>query len=90
MHDQVGAHRRGGFAACIRMRFQPDIDIRQPLVQLFGAAAVHRRERADHAVAAGRYHKVCTGDEKHRCRDQRQAEAVAKARERIGCLDHLA
>ncbi len=83
MHDQVRADRCRRFAACIRMRLQPDVDIRQPLVELFGTAAVHRRERADHAVAACGYHKVDAGDEKHRCRDQRQAEAVAKARERI-------
>ena len=44
MHDQVGADRCRRFAACIRMRLQPDVDIRQPLVQLFGTAAVHRRE----------------------------------------------
>ena len=60
-------------------------DLRQPFVELFGTAAIHRRERADHAVAAGGDHKVDAGDEKHRCRDQRQAEAVAKARERIDC-----
>ena len=85
MHDQVGADRCCRFAACIRVRLQPDIDIRQPLVQLFGAAAIHRGKRTNHAVAAGGYHKVCARDEKHRCRDQRQAETVAKAREGIDC-----
>src|SRR5215207_4464317 len=65
------------------MGLQPDIDIRQPFVELFGAAAVHRWERADHAVAACGDHKVCSGNEKHRRCDQRQAEAVAKARQRI-------
>ena len=45
----------------------------------------HRhRERTDHAVAAGGDHEVDTRDEKHRRRDQRQAETVAKAREQIG------
>jgi hypothetical protein len=42
------------------MRLQPDIDIRQPLLKLFGTAAVHRRERADYAIAARGYHQFDT------------------------------
>src|SRR5438105_2402037 len=71
------------------MRLQPDIDIRQPLLELFGTAAVHRWERTDHAIAACSYHKLDARDEKHRRRDQRQAEAVVKARQSIGWLRHV-
>ena len=78
---RFGADRRRRFAACVGMPLQPAFDLAQPFVELFGAAAIHRRERADHAVAAGGDHKLDAGDEKHRRRDQRQAEAVAKARE---------
>jgi len=66
------------------MTAQPLLDVAEPAVELLGAAAVHRRKRADHAVAAGRRHQFDAGDEKHRRRDQRQAEAPVKARERIG------
>src|SRR5882757_10421401 len=60
------------------------LDLAEPVVELFGAAAIHGRERTDHPVAAGGDHKLDTGDQKHwRC-DQRQAEAVAKARQEIG------
>ena len=62
------------------MTAQPVFDLAEPFVELFGAAAIHRRERADHAVAAGGDHEFDAGDEKHRRRDQRQAEAIAKAR----------
>src|SRR5215208_2676955 len=65
------------------MHLQPDIDIRQPFVELFGTAAIHGRKRTDHTVAACGDHKVWAGNEKHRRCDQRQAEAVAKARQRI-------
>ena len=51
-----------------------------------GTAAIHRRKRADHAVAAGGDHELDAGDQKHRRRDQRQAETVAKARQGIGGL----
>src|SRR5688572_3368472 len=71
------------------MRLQPDVDIRQPFVQLFGAAAIHRGKRTDHAVAAGGHYQFNTGYEKHRCRDQRQAEAVAKARQGIDCWQSI-
>jgi hypothetical protein len=64
-------------------------DLAEPFVELFGAAAIHRRERADHAVAAGGYHELDAGDQKHRRRDQRQAEAVAKAREEIDCWQFI-
>ena len=37
--------------------------------------AIHRRKRADHAVAAGGDDELDAGDEKHRRRDQRQAAA---------------
>ena len=57
MHDQVGADRRGGFAACIRMLLQSALDLAEPFIELFGAAAIHRRKRADHAVAACSYHE---------------------------------
>src|ERR1700733_533518 len=59
-------------------------DVAKPGIELFGAAAIHRRERADHPVAASRHHQIDAGDEKHRRRDQRQAQAVAKACEEIG------
>ena len=58
MHDQVGADRCRGFAACIGMLLQPAFDLRQPFVELFGAAAVHRWKRTDHPVAACGYHKL--------------------------------
>jgi hypothetical protein len=66
------------------MAGQPVFDIGKPAIELLGAAAVHGRERADHPVAAGRHHKVDTGDEKHRCCDQRQTHSVAKTRQRVG------
>src|SRR6185369_234994 len=67
------------------MRLQPDVDIRQPFVELFGAAAIYRGKRTDHAIAAGGDHELDTRDEKHRRRDQRQGKAIAKAREEIDC-----
>ena len=84
MHDQVRTDRRGGLAAVIRMPSQSLLDPDEPVIELVRTAAIHRRERADHPVAACGYHKFDAGDEKHRRRDQRQAQAVAKARKRIG------
>jgi hypothetical protein len=68
------------------MPAQSTFDIAEPRIELFSLAAVHRRKRADHAIAASGDHKLNAGDQKHRCRDQRQAETIAKARERIGCM----
>ena len=85
MQDQIGADRGCGFAACIRMLLQSALDLGQPFIQLLGAAAIHRRKRADHAVAACGDYKLDAGDEKHRCCYQRQAEAVAKTREGVDC-----
>ena len=66
------------------MTAQPVFDLAEPLVELFGAAAIHRRERSDHAIAAGGDHEFDAGDQKHRRRDQWQAEATLEARERLG------
>jgi hypothetical protein len=65
------------------MAAQARFDIGEPLIELLRPAAIHRRKRADHAIAASAYHKLDAGDEKHRRRDQRKAEAIAKARERV-------
>ena len=78
---QIGADR---LPLCVGMSAQPVFDVAEPGIELFGAAAIHRRKRADHAVAAGRHHEIDAGDQEHRRCDQRQAEAVAKAREWIG------
>jgi hypothetical protein len=88
MHDQVGADRRGAFAARIRMLLQSTLDLAQPLVKLLGTTAVHRRERADHPVAACSYYEFHTRHEKHRCRDQRQAQVFIEARKKIDRLRH--
>ncbi len=86
VHDQVRADRGGRFSASVGVTPQPGFDVAEPAVELFGAAAIHRRERADHAVAASGHHKIDAGDEEHRRRDQRQAQAVAKACQRVGGL----
>src|SRR5262249_11954611 len=52
-------------------------------------AAIHRRKRADHAVAAGGHHQFHSGDEEHGGGDQWKREAIAKAREWIGCLQKV-
>ena len=70
--------------AASRMPAQTLLDLAEPRVELFGAAAIHRRERTDHAVAACGHHEIDAGDEEHRRRDQRQAEALAKACQRVG------
>src|SRR6476646_8481800 len=88
MHDQVGTDGGGGFAAGIRMLLQSALDPGQPFVELFRATAVHRWKRTDHPVAASGYHEFDTRHEKHRRRNQRQAEAIAKARKKIGWLRH--
>ena len=71
MHDQVGADRRGPFAACLGMLLQSALDLAEPLVELLWTTAIHRRERPDHPVAACSYHEFDTRHEKHRRRDQR-------------------
>ena len=84
VHDQVRAYRRGALAAGVKMAAQLPFDVAEPIIELFGAAAIHGRKRADHAIAAGGYHQIDAGDQKHRRRDQRQIEAIAKSREGIG------
>jgi hypothetical protein len=84
VHDQVRTDRNRRPSALVAMTAQPVFDLAKPAIELFRAAAIHGRECADHAVAAGGYYKVNAGDEEHRRRDQRQAEAVAKSREWIG------
>ena len=84
VHDQVWANRRGLLAALAGMTAQPLLDLAEPAVELLRAAAIHRRKGTDHAVAAGGYHQFDAGDEKHRRRDQRQAQTIVKARKRIG------
>src|SRR5882757_2414812 len=69
-----------GFAG---MKAQPLLDLAEPAIELFRTAAIHRRKRADHAVAAGSYHQFDAGDQKHRRRDQRQAQTTAKARKSV-------
>lgn len=82
MHDQVGTDRRRRLAVPVLMPAQPVFDDRQPAVELFSAAAVHRWKGADHAIAAGRDHEIDAGHQEHRSRNQRQLQSVAKARER--------
>ena len=79
MHDQIGADRRG--ASCRLRPHAPAaaLDLAEPGVELSGTAAIDRGKRADHAGAASRDDELDAGDEKHRRRNQRQAEAVAKA-----------
>src|SRR5258705_10690372 len=81
VQDQVRTDRSRRPSALVAMTAQPVFDLAKPAIELFRAAAIHGRECADHAVAAGGHYKVNAGDEEHRRRDQRQAEAVAKSRE---------
>jgi hypothetical protein len=71
------------------MRAQLAVDLAEPCIELFGAAAIHGRERPDHAVAASRHDEIDTRDKEHRRRNQRQAEAVAKAREQVNRIQGL-
>src|SRR3954469_479892 len=83
MHDQVRTDRRGWLAALIRMPAKLAFDITNPDIELLGAAAIHRRKRSDHAVAAGCDHKPDAPHQEHRRGDQRQAEAIAKAAKQV-------
>jgi hypothetical protein len=83
VHDQVRADRGGRLAARVGVTLQLCFDIAEPAVELFGAAAIHRRERTDHAVAAGGDDEIDAGDKEHWSSDQRQAEAILKACEEV-------
>src|SRR6185312_9510126 len=80
MHDQVRADRPGLVLA------QTALDLVKPGVELFGAPAVNGRKRADHAAPAGGDDELDAGNQKHRRRNQRQTETVAKSRQGIGSL----
>ena len=87
MHDKVRADRCCRPALLVFMPMQARGDLDKPAVELFRATAIHRRKRADHAVAAGSGYEFHAGNQEHGSCDQRQPKAILKPRERVGtCL----
>ncbi|MGY4414255.1 hypothetical protein ACVWW4_005991 [Bradyrhizobium sp. LB7.1] len=84
MHDQIRAEWRGPAAGLILVMAQPRLDFGEPRLKLFRATTVHSGEAADHSVTAGRDHELDARHQKHRRRDQRQIETIAKALQSIG------
>ncbi|MNH25955.1 hypothetical protein D3C79_859800 [compost metagenome] len=71
VHDQVDRIGRRLVEGC-----QAGFDFFEPGLEASAIALVQRRETADHAIGATGQYQLRVGDQKHRCRYDRQTQAL--------------